>query len=114
MKKVAFLLTAIVLIVAFACKKSSPGTDSPGGSFSFTNLTVSDTSMKVNEIATVTATATGTNLTYHWTASYGTFIGSGYKVQWTVCHADIFTITCEVSDGNGNKESRTVSIAVRN
>jgi hypothetical protein len=115
MKKVVLLFTAIVLTVTFfACKKSSSGTDSPGGAFSFTNLSISDTSMKVNEITTVTANATGTNLSYHWTASYGTFIGSGAKVQWTVCHSDIFTITCEVSDDNGNKESKTVSIAVRN
>jgi hypothetical protein len=69
--------------------------------------------MTVNDVNNITATATGSGLTYQWKASYGTIIGSGASVKWTVCHADTFTITCDVQDDQGHKESKTVAVHVR-
>jgi len=113
--RIFFYSLFLIGILAFAsCKKSdSTPTTNNGGQFAFSSLVAADTVLKVNAITTVTASATGNGLTYHWTASYGTFIGSGAAVRWTVCHADTFTVTCEVTDDSGHSDSKTVNIHVR-
>ena len=109
MKKVFILLGMCALLFIFACSKSN-STPSGTSSLKFESLVANDTVIKVNAITTVNAKASGEGLTYTWTASYGTFIGSGAKVQWTVCHSDRFTITCVVKDKNNNSDSKTISI----
>jgi len=106
------LFSGVVLIVALsACHKSStPTPDNSSGTFKFTKLVANDTVIKVNEITTLTATATGEGLTYTWTCDFGTFIGSGNTVQWTVCHADNFTINCTVTDKSNNSASKNIII----
>jgi len=76
------------------------------------SLVAQDTVLPINGITTVAASATGSGLTYNWTASYGSFIGSGSSVKWTVCHADTFTITCVVKDNKGNSASKVIAINV--
>ncbi len=110
MKKVFFLFGMCALLFIFACSKSSSTTPSGTSTLKFESLSANDTVIKVNAITTVNAKASGEGLTYTWTASYGTFIGSGAKVQWTVCHSDRFTITCVVKDNNNNSDSKTISI----
>jgi hypothetical protein len=106
-----FLLLVILLIVAFsACKKSSTDTSTSSATFKFTGLVTNDTLIKVDDVATISAIATGEELTYTWTCDFGTFIGSGATVQWTVCHADNFTINCKVTDKNKNSDSRNIII----
>jgi hypothetical protein len=111
-----FLFFGLALLVTFAaCSKSStPGPDTSSGTFKFSSLSVKDTVIKVNDVTTLTATATGEGLTYTWTADFGTFIGSGNTVQWTVCHADKFNITCTVKDKNNNSDSKNVVVRSRN
>lgn len=106
------LFSLVVLMVAFAaCHKSStPTPDNSSGAFKFSSLVANDTVIRVDEITTLTATATGSELTYTWTCDFGTFIGSGNTVQWTVCHADNFTINCTVTDKNKNSASKTIII----
>jgi hypothetical protein len=113
MKKHTLLLLTLFAILAAvtACSK----TDSSSGSGTplvFQSLTVSDTTMAVNGLITLTANATGSGLEYHWTASYGSFVGSGPAVQWTVCHSDDFTINCQVTDDAGHSETRSCTIHV--
>jgi hypothetical protein len=106
-----FLLIGIALIVSFsACKKSSTDTTPSTVAFKFTGLVTNDTVIPVDGVATINAVATGDGLTYTWTCDFGTFIGSGATVQWTVCHADNFTINCTVEDKNKNSASKTVTI----
>jgi hypothetical protein len=107
-----FILTVLTLSVISCSKSSSTDNTPPGTEFKFTSLVVQDTAMAVNGVTNVTASASGSGLSYHWTASYGTFIGSGSSVKWTVCHADTFTITCEVNDDQGHSDSKTVSVNV--
>jgi hypothetical protein len=105
----------MILLVAASCKKSStPPEDNTGAGFKFTSLVAADSVIKVNAITTVTAQATGDGLTYKWTASYGTFVGSGSTVQWTVCHQDKFTITCQVTDKYSHSDTKTVSVRSKN
>jgi hypothetical protein len=114
MKKLFYLITIIVAVSMISCSKSSPSPENnnPGTEFKFISLVPQDTVLQVNGITNITANATGSGLTYHWTASYGSFIGSGSKVKWTVCHSDKFTITCEIKDDKGHSDSKTISINV--
>lgn len=115
MKKILFLLSIFAAFALVSCTKSTsaPENNNPGGNFKFISLVPQDTVMPVNGFTNITATATGSGLTYKWTASYGTFLGSGSTVKWTVCHSDKFTITCEVKDNQGHTDSKTVSVNVR-
>ena len=112
-KYILSTLIIITLIVA-SCSKKEEITD-PGPQptqFEYKSLEAQDTVMNLTDINTVIATASGDGLTYHWSASYGNFIGSGSSVQWTVCHADKFRITCEVRDQYGHSESKDVYVRV--
>ena len=111
MKKIFYLITIMVAVLIISCSKSTSSPEN-GTKFKFLSLVPQDTVLQVNAITKITANATGSGLTYRWTASYGSFIGSGSSVKWTVCHADKFTITCEVKDSNGHSDSKTVSINV--
>lgn len=104
----------LAFIAVVSCSKSnSAPSENDGSAFKFISLAASDTTMTVNGVLTITATATGSGLKYKWTADYGTFIGNGSSVQWTVCHSDDFYIGCEVTDGSGNSGKKEIRIHVR-
>ena len=111
MRKIIYILTILVAVLVMSCSKSTPAPEN-NTPLKFISLVPQDTVLTVNGITNITANATGSGLTYHWTASYGTFLGSGSSVKWTVCHSDKFTITCEVKDDQGHSDSKTVSINV--
>lgn len=114
MKKILLLVSLFSLTVLISCSKSSPAPPGNNGTeFKYISLVPKDTAIQVNGITTITANATGSGLSYKWTASYGTFIGSGSSVQWTVCHSDKFKITCEVKDDNGHSDSKEIYIHAR-
>ena len=113
MKRILYLSTILIVVIMISCSKSSSAPeDNTSGDFKFISLVPQDTAIQVNGFTNVTANATGSGLTYKWTASYGTFLGSGSTVKWTVCHSDKFTITCEVKDDKGHSDSKSVSINV--
>ena len=113
MKTTLFLISLVFSVLLFSCSKQE--TESPSAnSLQFKSLTAADTVIKVNDITTITANATGDGLSYKWTASYGTIIGSGSQVQWTVCHQDKFTISCQITDQNNNSDTRQVVIRSHN
>lgn len=113
MKKTILFLSLLVFMALISCSKSDSGGENKGTEFKFVSLVSADSVMTVNGITTVTANATGTGLKYKWSADYGTFIGSGSSVQWTVCHADDFHIRCQVTDANGNTDQKEIKIHVR-
>lgn len=114
MKKSVFLIIPILLIAIVSCKKSDtdPSSSGQGKEFKFISLVANDTVLKVNDFTSITATASGEGLSYTWTTDggFGTFVGSGSKVQWTVCHSDRFKITCVVKDQSNHSESKDVYI----
>ncbi len=115
MRKIIALFCLGILIILAACSKGETTPDQGTGSnFKFSSLVAADTVIKVNDITTVTARATGDGLTYKWTASYGTFVGSGAEVQWTVCHAAKFNITCVVTDQYSHSETKTIIVRSHN
>ena len=115
MKKVFILISLSVIVMFAACKKSSTTPDPAAGSdLKFISLVAADTVIKVNDITTITADATGDGLSYKWTATYGTFDGQGATVKWTVCHQSKFTITCVVSDQYSHSETRQIIVRSHN
>lgn len=111
MRKVIAILCLGILVILAACSKSKTTPDQGTGIiFKFSSLAAADTLIKVNDITTVTAIATGDGLTYKWSASYGTFVGSGATVQWTVCHQDKFNISCLVTDQYNHSETKTIVV----
>jgi hypothetical protein len=115
MKKIISVVFFLSVIILAACSKSdSPSDPGTGTPLKFTSLEVADTLLKVNDVTTVTANAAGDDLAYKWTASYGTFIGSGASVQWTVCHKATFTITCQITDKYNHTESKSVIVRTFN
>jgi hypothetical protein len=116
MKKISSLLSIIILFTFFSCKKSD-STPDPSGSgtteFKFVKLSAQDTLIRVNDFTTITAVATGEDLSYTWTKEFGTIIGSGATVQYTVCHVDKFRITCEVKDKYNHLEKRDVYVSTK-
>jgi len=115
MRKVFTSFCLITLVIFAACSKSeTPSDPGAGSNFKFSSLVATDTVIKVNDITSITANAVGDGLSYKWTPSYGTIIGSGAKVQWTVCHQDKFTITCEVTDQYNHSEIKTVIVRSEN
>ena len=115
MKRILFFLVITTVIGFASCKKSETPADTSITPFTYTSLVVSDTLIKLNEFATITATATGDELSYKWTSEsgFGTFIGSGASVQWSVCHADAFVISCQVTDKYNHSETKNVTIWTR-
>jgi len=114
MKKSLYLLPLLVIVLLVSCSKIDDNKDvTPNTNpLVFVSLTANDTILPVNGITQVAAVATGDGLTYNWTASYGTFVGSGASVMWTVCHSDVFTITCVVKDTHGNSAIKTLQMHV--
>jgi hypothetical protein len=109
------MLCLVSLVIVAACSKSSTTPDpSTGDNFQFSSLVAADTVLKVNAITTITANATGSGLSYKWSATYGTFIGTGATVQWTVCHQANFKITCVVSDDNNHAETKSIIVRTQN
>ena len=116
MKRYFIVIVFISAAVLSSCKKEESIID-PGNQpakFEYKSLVAQDTIMTLTDINVIIASASGDGLSYHWTASYGNFIGSGSSVQWTVCHADKFRITCEVRDQYGHSESKDVYVRVHN
>lgn len=113
MKKIVPVFMFLVVLFA-ACSKSEDTQPPAGSNFKYNSLMAADSVIQVNGVTTVTANATGDGLSYKWTATYGTFIGSGSQVQWTVCHQSNFTITCQVTDKYNHSESKSVIVKARN
>ena len=111
MKKYSILLLSAFMILVLACSKKSDSAGT-GAPLVFNSLIASDTTMSLNGTITFTADASGEGLVYHWTASYGSIIGSGKTVKWTVCHAARFVVVCEIKDANGNTATKQRTIDV--
>ena len=110
MRTTKLLILILAMAAFFACSKTDNSATGDSSALKFEKLIATDTMMKVNALTTISAIASGDGLSYTWTAPYGTFIGSGSSVQWTVCHSDRFSISCEVRDKNNNSQVKSITI----
>ena len=83
------------------------------------SLTANPSSVDISQTTTITCIASdpdGDPLTYHWTKNVGSFEGntSGPSVTWRApSTADIYTILCAVSDGEGGEDNESINIVVK-
>jgi hypothetical protein len=114
-------LLSIFLLFASCEKNDSDGTDDNNGSngnntqqLVFYSLTTDKDTIIFGETATITAVASGYNLSYSWSATGGSILGSGNEVTYAAgsCQAGTNTIACKVTDAYNNSESKEVSIFV--
>jgi hypothetical protein len=114
MKKLILLFFVSAVILFFSCKKKDNAAEPTP--FSYTSLVASESIIPVTSSLHIVATATGDDLQYSWKSvdsqgnNFGNIIGSGSDIQWTICHADTFIVSCTVSDKYGNSETKSVNI----
>jgi hypothetical protein len=81
-----------------------------------TSLTPSTTDLPPEgstNISCVASDADGDSLTYSWSATGGTVVGTGNSVSWEAPVAEgTYTVSVEVSDGHGGTVSDSVDIVV--
>jgi len=65
------------------------------------------------DVACLAADPDDDQLTYIWKASGGKIVGNGPNIQWLAAgDPGTYTITCEISDGNGGDAYFTITISV--
>lgn len=109
-----FLIIAILTITISSCKKENMTKESTVIPLVYTSLVAENTTISVTQPPKITATATGESLTYTWSLDgTGNLLGSGNQITYQPCCAGQNTISCEVKDSGGNKESKSVTIIVQ-
>lgn len=121
-KKLLYVLFLVFL--GFACQKQEKIDDNNNNNnpnqstLKFTDLVATDSVLRIGSLIDISAIASGENISYTWISKdpnndvYGTFFGSGSDVKWAVCHADVFYISCTVTDKHNKSETKTISIRV--
>lgn len=119
------LALTIIVFTTISCKKeqfkeenTSKETPSALTSMDFSSLTTDRTTIKLGEKAKITASATGTDLTYNWKVNTNsTIIGSGPVIELYIscptCASKPNEVTCTVNDANGNTIAKTITISVQ-
>ncbi len=105
----AFFISFVFVI--FACDKddNNKGEKVP---LVFESLVAENDTIISGETVTITATATGKDIKYHWSANTGSIIGSGYQVNiaTTPCVPEEITVSCTVKDAYDQSETKSVTI----
>jgi hypothetical protein len=82
-------------------------------SFIYKSLTATQLQIDAGQYTEITADVLGADLTYTWKSNPpGSIVGEGNIVLFTICHADTFEVSCQVTDRFGNSEIKSVSIKV--
>jgi len=108
--KIAFVL--FVFLFSLCSKEDEE--NGPEAPLEFLSLVAEDDTLASGETTKITATATGSNLSYYWSATQGDILGSGYQVTYasSPCQAGTNQVTCEVADDRNQSESKTINIVV--
>lgn len=110
MKKIFFLLI-VISVFTVSCKKDKQLTD--GTPPVFLSLTAVDTTLLLNDTTTLSAIATGTELSYTWSyETYANLIPLNEKAIFSICHAGSFVVYCDVENPWG-KVRKSVTIHAR-
>jgi hypothetical protein len=81
--------------------------------FIFKSLTADPERIRAHDNSYLTASAIGNNLSYNWSCDPpAVLLGEGPNIIFNICHADVFTVTCVITDDQGNSKSKTVRITV--
>ncbi len=108
-----FLFFILISILFVYCKKEKTTEPEKSGTPpNFISLYANDSTLLVNDTTTITAVATGEQLTYTW--SYETFVSlvtNGNRAIFSNCHGDAFIVYCDVENPWG-KVRKEITIYV--
>ncbi len=106
---IALPITIVSMLLFAGCQPNTPPTARIEVEKGKVNLSMGD------HVTCVASDADGDNLTFTWSASGGTFSGSGSAVTWFAPHKPgMFTVTANVSDGRGGEASVETTVEVVN
>jgi hypothetical protein len=115
MKKL-LLFSLLGLYLMTACEDKQDTGGDPSQPLVFNSLEADKYTLIPGETATIVASASGYQLSYHWSASAGDLVTTGILSEVlyvpSPCHVGENTISCEVRDGNNNSETRSIIIVV--
>ncbi len=107
--------TVLIIIVVFliACN-DEPGPEGNHEPLNFISLTADQDTIEAGTNTGIVAEAEGYELSYHWSATSGSILGSGSEVTYAPgpCSVGENTITCKVTDGYGKSDTKSVTIVV--
>jgi hypothetical protein len=106
------IIAVIAIYTANSCEEPNP--EEGQVPLVFTDLTADKDSLNIGETVTFTATATGKDVTYLWSASAGSLLGGGNQVTLTPtpCLTGDIVITCVVRDDYDETKTKTLSVYI--
>ncbi|NBC83995.1 MAG: hypothetical protein GVY19_11545 [Bacteroidetes bacterium] len=107
-------LFTLLLGLFLSCENNDDESGNPSEQLVYESLTIDRDTLSPGETTTITASATGYNIEYHWSATAGDLLGGGSVVTYAAspCHVGENTISCTVKDGNDKSETKSVKIVV--
>ena len=107
MKIKLFILSAFCLCAMASCDKEQPPDDHSNDPVEFSSLEAGRNLIMIEDTTRVTATASGYELSYHWSVDKGDILGSGKEISYvaTPCTIGINQIFCTVKSSNGKEET---------
>ena len=120
-KYIAMYCKTFIAVVFFtaclffaSCGEDNDSGGDPNQPLTFQSLVAEHDTIAPGETTKVTATASGYEIVFYWSATAGDILGSGAKVTYASapCHVGTNQVQCQVKDGNGKSETKTVTIVV--
>ena len=110
-----FLFYAILIpFLYMGCEKEEPPDDHSDDPVEFIALEAARTVIFIEDTTKITATASGYELSYHWSVEKGDILGSGNVITYvaTPCTVGDNEIYCTVKSSNGKEETKHVVVTV--
>ena len=116
MKTKLILISAVTIVVIIALTSCKTSTESKNEPSVISSLTTNPETVGIEETSILICDATdpnSDNLTYIWEASSGSIGGTGSSVNWIAPNSEgSYSISCKVDDGNGDKDIKSINVAV--
>jgi hypothetical protein len=114
MKIKILLVSFLCLTLVMGCDKEEPPDNHNDDPIEFTSLVAGRKMIFIEDTTRVIATATGYELSYHWSVEKGDILGSGSEVTYvaTPCTVGDNEIYCTVKSTNGKEETKHVVVTV--
>lgn len=109
----AYMILLLILCILPGCDKEKEP-DNPEEPLVFISLVAEKYNLSAGETTNIKATATGSNLIYYWSATQGDILGSGADIIYatSICQIGKNQITCKITNGKNQQESKTIEIVV--
>lgn len=111
-----YIFVLLISASLFQCANSGTNPDGESGDLEITTMFANPPTISSGAASLVIVKTNKQNgLTYRWSANLGYFSGSGSQVEYSAssCCIGGNTITCTVSDAQGNEVAKSVQILVR-